>query len=358
MVEEDQRVAAPPNMSTEFAAEVPVQLEDDGHKLLHSRAARSDTNVNGSKAAYQQHFSPVTSVTTCMIVTLLGLMCMYAIMDRRPVAPVEGPTCFGVWPAFESLEQLQASEPWNQYLQSVYGSLDGITYPMCSGDLWMLYVDGLRRAGVENVPGPPSRCPSDDSAEGYHYMQNSRLSPPNVTWSWHPHPAGFQALANDTWVEVLHKGGITDEHTGAWFLRAYGSGIWLSIGRSLAFDDHEDAYAYFGLGNGSSSSCNMGACNEALCQRAAAAGFDSLQFVRHTCQMMYGDCLNATASNLRYWNHEVVHVRLQGIYTCASANGSTPLLQTGWPHAGRGAPCTCNNNASTHLHCSEVAASL
>ena len=95
-----------------------------------------------------------------------------------------------------------------------------------------------------------------------------------------------------------------------------------------------------------------------MCANASAAGLDSLQFVRHTCPMMYDDCLNTSLANLTYFNLEVVATRLVGIHACASANDTTPLLRTGWPHAGEARECTCDNNASEHLHCSEVPASL
>lgn len=269
-------------------------------------------------------------------------------------------TCRG-WPLFRTKDELLANAPWAKYLSYIYPSLDGLTFPMCGGDLWMFYSRELELTGLDATIAAPSRCPHEDSQEGAHYHINSRLSPSNRTWSWHPHAQGFAPLANGTWVEVLHKGGIPDEHVGAWFLRARGSGVWLSVGRTLVFDDHDDAYAHFNLPDESGSvnaTCKMGSCNEALCARAREAGYDTLQFVRHTCEMMYGDCLNLTSPTLRYFNHEVVHVRLVGIFPCASANGSSQLLQSGWPQAGRGAPCSCDNNASDHLHCAEVPASM
>ena len=189
---------------------------------------------------------------------------------------------------------------------------------------------------------------------GQRYDAHSTLSPPNVTWSWHPAPVGFAPLENDAWAEVLHKGGIEDEHVGAWFLTAPGSGIWLSLGATIAFDDHETGWHHFGVANVT----DKFARNEAMSANASAAGYDSLQFVRHTCPMMYKECLNSSLPDLTYFNREVVHTSLQGIHACASASGSSPLLRTGWPQAGQGAACTCNNSAGDHLHCAEVAASV
>ena len=45
----------------------------------------------------------------------------------------------------------------------------------------------------------------------------------------------------------------------------------------------------------------------------------------------------------------------------ASAGGMSPLLRTGWPQGADGhggQSCTCDNNASEHLHCREVPDSL
>lgn len=320
-----------------------LELEDAN--MLQSQV-RSDTDVM-ARAAYSGKFSPASCVATTTIVSLLGLACVYSL------TPSPAAACLGGWPQFDDADQLRARAEWATYLSSIYGSLDGFEYPLCIGDLWMLYTRDL----PDDVPGPPSRCPSEDGADGLHYEVNSGLSPNHTTWSWHPRPEGFAALANGSWVEVLHRGGLTDEHVGAWFLRARGSGIWLSVGASIAFDDHDDAYEFFGLLH-QGKTCEKGACNEALCARAAAAGYDTLQFVRHTCKMMYGACLDRSKRNLNYFNHEIVATGLQGIFACASANGSTPLLQTGWPQAGSGAPCTCVNNASDQLHCAEVPSSL
>ena len=73
---------------------------------------------------------------------------------------------------------------------------------------------------------------------------------------------------------------------------------------------------------------------------------------------MYRACLNKSLANLTYFNLEVVSTTLVGIHPCASATGASPLLRTGWPQAGRGGVCTCNNSAANHLHCAEVPASV
>ena len=338
-----------------------LQLEHDGGRLLKGRQ-RSDAEPAVLKCG------STISLPKCVAVAGAALLMLGAISTLiRPAAKAPQSTCMaGRWPLFNNSSQLAAHSAWAAYVARVYGSLPthAAAYPLCTGDLWLIYTRELDASGSPlNVPEQAiSRCPRDDgSVEGQRYEKHSKLyETPSVSWIWHPSPNGFDALASDTWVEVLHKGGIPDEHAGAWFLTARGSGIWFNTGRTMAFDDHEDGWRHFGVDH-----LPRDDRNEAMSANASGAGLDSLQFVRHTCKMMYSDCLNTSLPNLTFFNLEVVSTRLQGIHACASANGSSPLLRTGWPgakagggEAAAGAPCTCDNNASEHLHCAEVPASV
>ena len=64
---------------------------------------------------------------------------------------------------------------------------------------------------------------------------------------------------------------------------------------------------------------------------------------------MYGECINSTGR--LYYNLEIVATALQGIYTCASPDGRSSALSTGWQ--GLGPVCTCNNSRD-FLNCDEV----
>ena len=89
-----------------------------------------------------------------------------------------------------------------------------------------------------------------------------------------------------------------------------------------------------------------------MCANAAAAGYDSLQFVRHTCGMMYGQCRDASEPALNYFNVEVVATKLVGFHPCGSSDGVSPLIRSGWK--GRGA-CSCNNSqVGGFINCAEV----
>ena len=137
-------------------------------------------------------------------------------------------------------------------------------------------------------------------------------------------------------------------------------GAWLryvaQCGRTIAFADHADGWSWFNVSN-----ITFDERNQAMISMALRAGYDSIQFLSHTCAMMYEDCLDRSLLNLTYFNLEVVSTHLVGIYACGSEGGSSPLLRTGWPQGvdGRGStPCTCDNSKSNHLHCSEVPDSL
>merc|ERR1719263_2288289 len=99
----------------------------------------------------------------------------------------------------------------------------------------MFYDDVLTSSGVtgNKVPTSVGACPTQNGAvEGQRYSSNNQLSPPHVSWSWHPIP--YQAFASNTWCEVIHrKDPWGDEHVGAWFFYAKGSGMWFNIGKTI-----------------------------------------------------------------------------------------------------------------------------
>ena len=76
-------------------------------------------------------------------------------------------TCLGGWPEFQTHAHLEAHEPWARYFRSVYGSLPqhGGAYPLCVGELWLLYTAGLEAAGVPLASLPATAaCPRDNGA--------------------------------------------------------------------------------------------------------------------------------------------------------------------------------------------------
>jgi len=279
------------------------------------------------------------------------IVCVFLLLPRGRLPMgrhrhTEPSTCLGGWPLFRSAAHLAADPAWSSYVSSVYGAVpqNASAYPWCTGDAWMFYEVGLADAGVKDAPASVGACPtSGGTVAGERYELNNRFGPANVTWSWHPAP--YAQFGQGQWVEVMHRGAFKDEHVGAWFLYARGSGVWFNVGRSIVFGEHAEAHAHFGVGG-----LGMSERNEAMCANASAAGYDSIQFVAHTCAMMYSDCLNRSVPGLTYFNVEIVSTQLVGWHACASAGGDSPLLRAGWRGS---APCSCNNSLE-FLNCEEA----
>mmetsp|Transcript_46707 Transcript_46707/g.105326 ORF Transcript_46707/g.105326 Transcript_46707/m.105326 type:complete len:309 (+) Transcript_46707:1028-1954(+) len=120
-----------------------------------------------------------------------------------------------------------------------------------------------------------------------------------------------------------------DEHHGAWFMYAKGSGVWYHLGKYITFKEHADAWGHFAQGN------------EKMCQAAASAGYDSVIFLAHHDHVNY-PCDQACGAP--YMNIEIVAVKLQGTYTCG-VNGKPDksILRSGWATEA----CDCDNSLET-----------
>jgi len=393
-----------------------AELEMGSRAMLPRTASRSDARASHVEVGTAKHRRVLCVVTALVAGGILLIMTTEPPTQPPSVQPLtwcmvgDGQTR---WPLFKSAAHLIAHDGWTSYLRSVYGELTNsdVLFPLCIGELWMLYAAELPSHGIgDDLPRSAGECPSavapspalapslvsadslpaEEAAhyhpegkyypEGQYYAQNSRLQPANVTWIWHPPSRYVNGFGSGERVEVIHQGGLSDEHLGAWFLYAKGSGIFLTIGRTAAFPTHEDAYRAFNV-----THVQRDQRNEAMCAAALAAGFDTIQFTRHTCPPMYGACTHKSIGNitglhsatgeeggkghsngggngggfktgmeLLYMNLEIVATKLQGVYACASRRGNSPLLTTGWQGTR---PCTCDNNASAFLNCAEVPAS-
>ena len=194
---------------------------------------------------------------------------------------------------------------------------------------------------------------------------NNPLSPSKISWSWHnPQPQKPEApqspIPNHTWVEVMHREYPKDEKAGAWMFYAPGSGIWFNLGNSITFMTHGDGFEYFNASFNINSTHNNPKCvnnsnitttNECMSTVAAEMGYDSIQFLDTwplSCPSK--KIPNATKANM---NYEFVAVKMQGEFACTSANGTSPVIRTGW----RGdRQCTCINNGThgSNLNCEEI----
>jgi hypothetical protein len=121
-----------------------------------------------------------------------------------------------------------------------------------------------------------------------------------------------------------------------WFVYGRGSGIFFEVGKTKVFNDHPDAYAFFKVPA-------TGDRNQQMCVNAVAAGYDSVQFVKHKDAINYPCAKSIGAS---WMNIEIVAVKLVGTYACGQAVGTPASLRSGW----RGTrPCKCDpSNPNTN----------
>ena len=204
-------------------------------------------------------------------------------------------TCLGGWPLFPNRTALMADK-WGAYYTKIYGEVpsDPSAYPWCVGDGWMFYDDIIRALNITNIPKLVGECPSHGGKrDGDRYTalgvrSASYCWPKNTSWSWHATNTSNtkqprQPFANDTWVEVMHKAKPQDERFGAWFLYAKGSGMWINLGRTIAFNatlhhyGHGAAQKFFNVTP--DKSARHLRPDEVMSRNAAAAGYDSIQSV-------------------------------------------------------------------------------
>ena len=249
----------------------------------------------------------------------------------------------GQWPAFTSSSALDRdTDHWGSYYKLVYGELppDGDAYPLNVGDNWVFYQTALTSAKVKNLPSSNGNCPSSGSAEYERYDVNNYYQADDLTFSWHAYP--YKPSRPNTWVEVMRQEDpFGDEKVGAWFLRMPGSGLYLNTGITISFNDHGEAYNFFGIA----------ADNELLCATAAANGYDSIEFVHWIDHVNYPcDTANTGRPALETMGVEIVATRLVGTYACGDANGAPDTIRRGWQASQ---PCKCDNSYQ-FLNCDGV----
>jgi hypothetical protein len=243
--------------------------------------------------------------------------------------PPPGPGPTGTLPTFNTQAQLNGS-PWGKYFTTVYGQLPSQGFPIKTSDLWMLYGTIAKSSGV-SVSASAS-CPSVNK-DLMLYSDGCKYQTPGSVWIWHAGPSHYGPAAGNSWTEVIHqKDPFGDEHFGAWFLYAYGSGIYFWTGSTETYGEHDNAYKKYGVHN-----------NEGLCKAAAAKNVDSLQFINHHDPVNW-PCQKKGLKNMGF---EIVAVKLKGIYGCASdGKDKYAQLKSGW---WASKPCNCK--PGTYLNC-------
>lgn len=278
-----------------------------------------------------------------------------------------------LFPRFQSPQHLMRT-PWAAYVDAVWGlqSFQRSDWPLSfSGFTWFdtarlpahvrgklagraarrprrcldlfesvdpKYDDPSKRAPSLWVYAYPSQAPVGRE-KGHH-------APPKGPMVPSPWPFGF---GSGTRVPVQHQ--CCDKpRKGFWMYVAAGSGVYYDVGRTIAFRDHEDAMAHFGVRK------DLNWYDPAVEQhllRAASASYDSIQYTHHTEHGVYKHEIFdlAFSSPLRGFDgnggdethqHQVELER----DACPTASNRDRFFG-GW--RGR-LPCTCARNA-TQLVC-------
>uniref|UniRef100_A0A7S0IMV8 Phospholipase B-like n=1 Tax=Calcidiscus leptoporus TaxID=127549 RepID=A0A7S0IMV8_9EUKA len=233
------------------------------------------------------------------------------------------------WPRFSSLAELQASA-WASYIEAAYGELPSV-FPVCMYDMWALDKAAFDGAGLNTS----RTIVTDPKAvkEGDLFVQSAL-----GFFGYGIYHSHWAAAKDNTWIEVAHAV-LPTEWTGAWTWRLRGSGVWVNVGKTIAFPTpadmsqvHMEAIHYL-TENCSVKVSPYWPLSESdifgLCAREK--GFDSVQFEPQVGQAPLGT-FGLTGLT------ELVLTRLSGNQTCGVPDASATPLRQGW-RASSGCDC-------------------
>ena len=229
-------------------------------------------------------------------------------------------------------------EKWAAYAHELYGP----------NNATIRDVDVIDRALLPpNLQEAPRGCPRSDDEPFKRFNWHapfSRFRYFRRRTARDPPPPAFR---NYSKVEISHCGGSKFETNGAFFYAFRGTGLYIDIGRSLAFETHDDASRYL-LGRpcapGKPPDMKLGIfqCDAELPRIIGAAksqGWDSLQFTRHCDAFCTGknmsDALSGKDPRSQLCGFEVVLTRVAGTDACPAGLE----LFRGW---GGHEPCACD----------------
>ena len=213
---------------------------------------------------------------------------------------------------------------WDAYVLTLYGGAPA-DLPLLPtiGQVDVVYTALLPLANVDErelrSAAPPDQCPIGGVDTPYRQNQPH---PPYAAYYRRTTPV--VAHPSDSWVEVTHCG-HEFEGAGAWFYSHPGSGVFVNLGRTAAFDDHDEGATFFlgrHIGSAEYREGHRERDIEMMPRAAAAAGYDSIQFLKH-CDLACGRCA-----------HEILLVNANGRTGCPEGLS----LRTG-PNASK--PCGC-----------------
>lgn len=240
------------------------------------------------------------------------------------------------WPSFETEVDLRANKPWASYFRAVYGDVPSSGYPICTYTLSHLYRPHLDHAGVK-VPAMSSHCPT---SPGQYYSTMTDHQESWSTWIWNPNLAqpASKDLPGHTWVEVIHQRFWVD-FSITWLYYAPGTAIWMNLGNTRAYDDHD----------GATQDLLNKPCDDPLKEcghfveiqlAGLALGLDTLQFRKHadnTCDVERAERRNTAI--------EIMDFHGPGMFSCGQiSSGQSRRYRAGWEAASL---CDCDNTQKT-----------
>lgn len=247
------------------------------------------------------------------------------------------------WPIFNNKEDLKKSK-WGNYFKNLYGEIPNTEYPIDMSKFWLLYTDLLKNSDIKiddkcivnnNYDKCQELCPSKD---GNIYSNMSYTDDmENTIWIYHKPP--YKPLKNNSNVEVTHvSGGYPGskivESVGSWYYYAPGSGMYLNLGKTISFKDHNESVKFFL--NIDSACIVLQECATyfpKLFKKAKSMGYDTIQYLNHTDMR----CGNTAI--------EIVDLNGVGAYPCGNKNKIN--INSGWNGTKK---CICNNKKQS-LNC-------
>lgn len=185
---------------------------------------------------------------------------------------------------------------WASYLARVYGSAEAPGLPTVDDVDVVADVGGLLDGLTVDFS-----CPERDDVPFKRFNWHAPYNAVHYFRRRTAVDAPPAALANGTWAEVSHCGGSKFEAVGAFFYVFRGSGLYVNVGATLAFETHLDASLYFlgrpcGRAKPSDEKLGIFQCDRELPLVVAAArdaGYDSLQFTHHCDAFCEGGSMRA-----------------------------------------------------------------
>lgn len=255
------------------------------------------------------------------------------------------------WPKFATQADLQKS-PWAAYFKAVYGEVPTSGYPICTFSLTHLYKPILASAKV-TLPTMSCHCPT---AVGQYYDKMTDHQDAYSTWIWNsnlaqPQAAGTNGLPENYWVEIIHQAYFMDGDA-TWLYYAPGTAIWLFLGKTKVWDDHDNAVTELlkqPCQAGGGWAANQHQCIPqfgALYAAAKKINLNTMQFTKHS-DMPCGS--EASRKNMAI---EIVDLGGSGKNSCGMAFPNQATKGVNHYHAGWEAKSSCScDNAQKTVNC-------